>query len=129
MTNNNDTIYPLTNLEKYKKDKGLLTDNEKLRIIESLIDYYPFLKKDRNVLNNIFFDQNDKINKFILDKVYVNKKPYYKSLDNLLIDVDIKCHGVYKDGNYYIIRSPNRKESYDKFIGEFKSYINEKFKS
>ena len=28
--------------------------NEKIRIIEDLIEHYPELKKDKNVLNNIY---------------------------------------------------------------------------
>jgi ribosomal protein L31 len=100
---------------------------EKIRIIEDLIEHYPELKKDKNILNNIFFDRSDKPNKFILDRVELNKKVYYKSNDNLLIDVNIKCHGVYVDGKFIIIRPENRKEHYDKFIEEFKNYTKKKF--
>ena len=100
---------------------------EKLRIIEDLIELYPELKKDKNVINNIFFDRTDKPNKFILDRVQVNGKTYYKSNDNLLIDVDVKCHGICLDGKYIIIRPDNRKEFYDKFIEEFKNYGMKKF--
>ena len=48
--------------------------NEKIRIIEDLIEHYPELKKDKNVLNNIFFDRTDKPNKFILDRIQINNK-------------------------------------------------------
>jgi hypothetical protein len=101
--------------------------NEKIRIIEDLIEFYPDLKKDKNILINIFFDRTDKPNKFILDKVQINGKTYYKSTDNLLIDINIKCKGVYVDGKYMIVRPENRKESYDKFIEEFKNYKTKKF--
>lgn len=101
--------------------------NEKIRIIEDLIEHYPELKKDKNVLNNIFFDRTDKPNKFILDRVEINGKVFYKSNDNLLVDVDVKCKGVCVDGKYMILRSENRKEFYDKFISEFKNYMTEKF--
>lgn len=101
--------------------------NEKIRIIEDLIEHYPELKKDKYILNNIFFDRTDKPNKFVLDKVQINGKTYYKSNDNLLIDVNIKCHGICIDGKYIIVRPNNRKESYDKFIEEFKNYTKKKF--
>jgi len=101
--------------------------NEKIRIIEDLIEHYPELKKDKNVLNNIFFDRTDKPNKFILDRIQINNKVYYKSNDNLLIDIDIKCKGVYINDKFIIIRPENRKEFYDKFIDEFKNYMKEKF--
>jgi len=101
--------------------------NEKLRIIEDLIEHYPELKKDKNVLINIFFDRTDKPNKFILDKVELNGKVYYKSTDNLLIDECVKCKGIYIDNKFIIIRPENRKEFYDIFISEFKNYIAKKF--
>ena len=101
--------------------------NEKIRIIEDLIEHYPELKKDKNVLNNIFFDRTDKPNKFILDRVEINGKVFYKSNDNLLIDVDVKCKGVYSDGKFIIVRPENRKEFYDTFISEFKNYKTKKF--
>ena len=101
--------------------------NEKIRIIEDLIEFYPDLKKDKNILINIFFDRTDKPNKFILDKVQINGKTYYKSTDNLLIDENIKCKGVYVDGKYMIVRPENRKIFYDKFIEEFKNYKTKKF--
>ena len=101
--------------------------NEKIRIIDALIDYYPDLKKDRNVLNNIFFDKSDKPNKFILEKVDHNKNVYYKSNDGLLIDGNIKCSGIYKDGKILIIRPNSRKDDYNTFIEEFKNYKQEKF--
>lgn len=101
--------------------------NEKIRIIDDLIEHYPELKKDKNVLNNIFFDRTDKPNKFILDRVEINGKVFYKSNDNLLIDVDIKCKGIYIDGKFIIVRPENRKEFYDKFILEFKNYKTKKF--
>jgi hypothetical protein len=100
---------------------------EKVRIIDDLIDHYPELKKDKQILNNIFFDRSDKPNKFILERVIINGKTYYKSPDNLLIDVNIKCQGVCVDGRYLIIRPENRKEHYDKFIKEFKNYAQKKF--
>ena len=100
---------------------------EKIRIIDDLIDHYPELKKNKQVLLNIFFDRSDKPNKFILDRVQVNGKTYYKSTDNLLVDVDIKCHGIVSNDKYLIIRPANRKEHYDKFIEEFKNYAKKKF--
>ena len=102
--------------------------NEKIHIIDDLIDHYPELKKDRHILNNILFDRSDKPNKFVLDRIQINNKIYYKANDNLLIDVDVKCHGIYANGRYFIIRVENRKEHYDKFIEEFKKYTTEKFK-
>jgi ribosomal protein L31 len=100
---------------------------EKIRIIDDLIDHYPELKKDKQVLLNLFFDRSDRPNKFILERVIINGKTYYKSTDNLLIDVNIKCHGIFVNGRSLIIRSENRKEHYDKFIEEFKNYANKKF--
>ena len=100
---------------------------EKIRIIEDLIEHYPDLKKDKNVLNNIFFDRTDKPNKFILDRVEINGKSYYKSNDNLLIDIYVKCKGVYVNDKFIIVRPENRKEFYDKFILEFKNYTSKKF--
>jgi hypothetical protein len=100
---------------------------EKIRIIEDLIEHYPDLKKDKNVLNNIFFDRTDKPNKFILDRIQINGKTYYKSNDNLLIDIDVKCKGVCVNNKFIIVRPENRKEFYDKFIKEFNNYKSKKF--
>jgi hypothetical protein len=100
---------------------------EKTRIIEDLIEHYPELKKDKNVLNNIFFDRTDKPNKFILERITINNKVYYRSNDNLLVDVNIKCHGIFVNDRFIIVRPDNRKEFHDKFIEEFKNYMKEKF--
>lgn len=107
-----------------KADKADPIYNEKIRIIEDLIEFYPELKKNKNILVNIFFDRADKPNKFILDKVEINSKTYYKTNDNLVIDSDVNCHGIYLDGKFLIIRPKNRKEHYDKFIKEFTEFKN-----
>jgi len=108
-------------------NKSDLNYFEKIRIIDDLIEHYPELKKDKNVLNNIFFDRTDKPNKFILERITINNKIYYRSNDNLLIDVNIKCHGIFVNERFIIVRPANRKEFYDKFIEEFKNYSTKKF--
>jgi hypothetical protein len=92
-----------------------LLDIDKVKIIDTIIEHYPDLKKDRNHIINIILDKVEKPDKYILERIDLNKKVYYKDNDNIIIDADLNICGLCVDyGNntfkYIINVNTSRKE-------------------
>ena len=71
-----------------------LQDIDKIKIVDIIIEHYPELKKDRNHIINVILDKIEKPDRYILERVVLNNKVYYKDNDNILIDVDLNICGL-----------------------------------
>lgn len=100
-----------------------LLDIDKIKIIDTIIEHYPELKKDRSTIINIILEKTESLDRLILDRVIINNKIYYRDKDNILVDVNLQIVGmvqVLPDNNikYIIRREPNRKKIYEQFLAE-----------
>jgi len=77
-------------------------DDEKLKVIDIIIDMYPELKKNREeIIFNVFEKQN-KANKYIFTKTIINNNSLYIDPYGLILDKDLKFYGFCVDGKYYL---------------------------
>ena len=104
-----------------------LQDIDKIKIIDTIIEFYPELKKDRNHLINLILDKIERPDKYILDRIEVNKQVYYKDNDNIIIDEDLNICGVCINlGNntfkYIITKKPKRINIRNEFLESLDKY-------
>ena len=78
------------------------TLDEKLKIIDIIIDMYPELKKNREEIIFNVFEKQTKTNKYIFTKTIINNKSLYIDPYGLILDKDLKFYGFYVDGKYYL---------------------------
>jgi hypothetical protein len=100
-----------------------LLDIDKIKIVDTIIEHYPELKKDRSTIINIILEKTENLDRLILDRVVINNKIYYRDKENILVDVNLQIVGmvqVLPDNNikYIIRREPNRKKIYEQFLAE-----------
>jgi hypothetical protein len=77
-------------------------DDEKIKVIDIIIDMYPELKKNReDIIFNVFEKQN-KTNKYIFTKTIINNISLYIDPYGLILDKDLKFYGFYIDEKYYL---------------------------
>ena len=71
-----------------------LTQMDKIKIIDTIIENYPVLKKERVNIINLIFQKVDNKDKYIFDRITINNKHYYRDKDNILVDSDLKIWGM-----------------------------------
>jgi hypothetical protein len=106
-----------------------LQDIDKIRIVDIIIEHYPELKKERNHIINVILEKIEKPDRYILERVDLNKKVYYKDNDNILIDENLNICGICVDlGNntykYIINVNTSRKEDKIKLLEHMDNIIN-----
>jgi hypothetical protein len=104
-----------------------LQDIDKIRIVDIIIEHYPELKKERNHIINVILEKIEKPDRYILERVDLNKKVYYKDNDNILIDENLNICGICVDlGNntykYIINVNSSRKGDKQKLLEHMDSY-------
>lgn len=100
-----------------------LTQMDKIKIIDTIIENYPSLKKERANIINLIFQKADNKDKYIFDKISINNTNYYRDKDNILVDSDLKIMGiihVLPDSTQKIVirQRTDRKLYYSKFLIE-----------
>ena len=110
-----------------------LLDIDKIKIVDTIIEHYPELKKDRSIIINIILEKTERLDRLILDRVIINNKSQYRDKDNILVDVNLQIVGVVQilpENNikYIIRRESNRKKIYDDFLAEQDFKIKQKNK-
>lgn len=106
-----------------------LQDIDKIKIIDTIIELYPDLKKDRNQIINVILEKIERPDKYILDRIEVNKEVYYKDIDNIIIDCDLNICGTCVNlGNstlkYIITKKYNRLQNRKELIASLdKHYV------
>ena len=123
-----NNIYLLIKMSSINKT---LLDLDKIQIIDTIIEHYPELKKDRTHIINIIFEKIERVDRYILDKLIINNKTYYRDRDNLLIDSDLNFAGIVSFESEkclkYIIRPKlNRISKYNIFLSEIDFLMDKK---
>jgi hypothetical protein len=77
-------------------------DDEKIKVIDIIIDMYPELKKSREEIIFNVFEKQHKTNKYIFTKTIKNNKSLYIDPYGLILDKDLKFYGFFVDGKYYL---------------------------
>jgi hypothetical protein len=77
-------------------------DDEKIKVIDIIIDMYPELKKNREDIIFNVFEKQSKTNKYIFTKIIQNNKSMYIDPYGLILDKDLKFCGFYIDEKYYL---------------------------
>ena len=77
-------------------------DDEKLKVIDIIIDMYPELKKSRDEIIFNVFEKQGKTNKYIFTKRIINNKSLYIDPYGLILDNNLKFYGFFVDGKYYL---------------------------
>ena len=94
----------------------ILTDIDKIRLVDTIIEQYPDLKKERSNIIKIVLEKITRPNKLILEKINHNNQIYYKYDDGIIIDENLKIKGYITDNKVIITRPINRKEYHINFI-------------
>lgn len=94
----------------------ILTDIDKIRLVDSIIEQYPDLKKERSNFIRIVLEKILRPNKLILERFSYNNEIYYKYEDGIIIDNNLKIKGYMVDNKPIIIRPINRSSIHTKFI-------------
>jgi hypothetical protein len=71
-----------------------LTKLDKIKIIDTIIENYPSLKKERGNIINLICQTVDNKDKYIFDRITINNKVYYRDKDNILVDSDLNIMGI-----------------------------------
>lgn len=77
-------------------------DDEKVKVIDIIIDMYPELKKNRDEIIFNVFEKQTKTNKYIFTKTIINNNSLYIDPYGLILDKHLKFYGFYVDGKYYL---------------------------
>jgi hypothetical protein len=81
-------------------DKHIIKKNniiqEKLKVIDKILDMYPLLKRDRlHIVDNILEKKRKKTVDYILEKFTHNDKSYYRDSIGNIIDENVNLVGIY----------------------------------
>ena len=71
-----------------------LTKLDKIKIVDTIIEKYPNLKKERENIINLICQKEDNKDKYIFDRIIINNKIYYRDKDNILVDSDLNIMGI-----------------------------------
>ena len=73
-----------------------LRENEKIKIVDIIVDLYPELKKEKGMIINIVLERYDRPNKNIFELIIMpdlHEKLYFNN-DNIIFDENINIRGV-----------------------------------
>lgn len=97
-------------------DKQLKTDiiDEKVQVINIILDLYPSLKKDRQNIINIVFGKLNKPNKYIFTKILLDNNTYYIDSFGMLMNDSLDFKGIVNNNIIYLCKDIT-KNKFDKF--------------
>lgn len=73
--------------------------DEKLKVIDIIIEMYPELKKNKDeIINNVL---NRHIKQYVLTKYVFNNNIYYIDPYGMIIDKDVNFKGCFYDNKFY----------------------------
>lgn len=83
--------------------------DEKLKVIDIIIEMYPELKKNKDeIINNVL---NRHIKQYILTKYVINNNIYYIDPYGMIIDKDVNFKGCFYDNKFYFNSFDNSNNS------------------
>lgn len=78
-------------------NKQKCSDNDKITIIDNIIDMFPEIKQKRtDIINRILCPKDIKTDEHILEKITVNGKDYYRDKYKSIIDVNGDLKGIWE---------------------------------
>jgi hypothetical protein len=103
-----------------------LTENEKIKIVDIIVDLYPELKKEKGMIINIVLERYDRPNKHIFERIIlpnVVDKLYFNN-DNIIFDETMNIRGiVIKKSNMNQIFLFGQKTKYMKYLNTNFAFI------
>lgn len=99
-------------------DKVKVSDDDKIKFVDKIIDMIPEIKDKRNFIIDKILTKSDSNNDYILEKIIVNNKYYYKDKYKCIFDNSINLVGIW-DWNH-----DNNKFNYYIFTEESNHIIN-----
>ena len=95
-------------MQRNKKDTIIIDINnkdmdDKIKVIDIIIDLYPELKKDKNDIINVVFGKLSKPNKYIFTKIMHNNEELYVDVDGLLLTKNVDFKGFVVNNKFYLI--------------------------
>ena len=93
-------------------------NDDKLQVINIILELYPTLKKDRQNIINVVFGKLNKPIKYILTKIMINNYVYYIDTYGLLFDNTITFKGIMKNNELFLLN-----DNYDIELEEYNKYL------
>lgn len=76
--------------------------DDKIQVINIILDLYPSLKKDRQNIINVVFGRLNKPNKYVFTKILLNNHTYYIDNFGMLLDESLNFKGIVKNNIIYL---------------------------
>lgn len=77
--------------------------NERLVVIDMMLKLYPQFEKDRKqIIEQILCNPQQETESYVLDKINLNNKIYYKDRKGCLIDQNLNVTGMFVVDSYFI---------------------------
>lgn len=97
-------------------DKQLKPDiiDEKIQVINIILDLYPSLKKDRQNIINVVFGRLNKPNKYVFTKILLNNHTYYIDNFGMLLDESLNFKGIANNNIIYFYED-DRQNNFSKY--------------
>ena len=90
------------------KEKNIKDIDEKIKVIDIILDMYPDLKKDKNDIINVVFGKMSKPNKYVFTKIIHNNEELYVDLDGLLLSKIVEFKGFVINNKFYMVSDINK---------------------
>ena len=87
---------------------------DKIQVINIILDLYPSLKKDRQNIINVVFGRLNKPNKYVFTKILLNNYTYYIDNFGMLLDESLNFKGIVNNNIIYLCE--------DKLQNDFSKY-------
>lgn len=92
-------------MEKYlnkEKDKDKQLD-ERIKIINIILDMYPDMKKDKQDIINAVYGKLSKPNTYVFTKIFINKKEYYVDPEGTILTKTLEFKGIISNNKFYMV--------------------------
>ena len=81
------------------KEKVLLLNKQKIEIVDTILQMYPDIQKDRETIINAVLGRTEKPAPYVLEKIQIEDKHYYIDNEGRILDADVTLVGRYKIAN------------------------------
>lgn len=79
------------------------TTDDRIKVINIILDMYPDLKKDRNEIINVVYGNLNKPNRQIFTKIKLNGQELYVDNTGLVMDVNLNFKGFIINNVQYLL--------------------------
>jgi hypothetical protein len=92
-------------MDKYlnkEKDKDKQLD-ERIKIINIILDMYPDMKKDKQDIINAVYGKLSKPNTYVFTKIFINNKEYYVDPEGTILTKTLEFKGIILNNKFYMV--------------------------